>query len=45
VSPPTPPDHYYESFTIENAALSMREIGVTWLYDLKSINRFEMLPS
>jgi len=45
VCPLIPSDHYYVSFTIKNAALSMSETAVTWRRDLKSINRFDLLSS
>jgi len=45
VCPLTPSDHYYVSFSIKNAAQSMRETAVTWGRDLKSSNRFDLLSS
>jgi len=45
VRPLTNSGHYYVSFTIKNAAPSVREIAVTWRRHLKSINRFDLLAS
>jgi len=45
VCPLTPSDHYHISFTITNAAPSMRESALTWRRDLESINRFDLLSS
>jgi len=45
VCPHTPSDHYYVSFTVKNAAPSVRETAVTWRRDLESINRFHLLSS
>jgi len=43
VCPLTPYDRYYVSFTIQNAAPSVRETAVSWRRDLKSINRIDLL--